>query len=304
LVASSLAPHFSRVQLHVGLLWLWRGRQEGGTGSTNEAIRARSLERAQAAFRRTLRWDPSWADAIVTALLAYPGVGVQELEGILPPEEASVRRWLAARLAGEDRPADGLRILRPLLEVEDPSVSDLLAFARLQLALRQGPEASSTLRRALKQVEPTALQETLSQAWRGLRRSGFPRLGEALCADAAAERPSDSALQRELGLALLAGGRPADAIRALEASFDGGLRASGVELGRAYLALGRKQTAAGVWERTLSVLRQGSVPLRLELSALHLELGDRDEALSVLRQGRRLAPGDRRLRDALDRLAR
>ena len=148
---------------------------------------------------------------------------------------------------------------------------------------------------------PGAVDQALERARLALRMQR-PGEAERFAADGLRLAPDDPLLAQALGHALLAQGRPADAIEPLGlAARRSGDPALETLLARALAAAGRRDEACDQLRRTTT--RRPAFPLAfLELGELLGDVGRVDEGIEVLERGLALAPGATVLRLGLGRL--
>jgi tetratricopeptide (TPR) repeat protein len=203
----------------------------------------------------------------------------------------------ARQLLASGHAAEAAAIYRELAHAQPPSADLLLNLAIAEYKAGAFREAADAASAALK------LNPALGPAQLFLGAS-YLELGDAERAVAALERvvaanPRERNGRLMLGEALLATGRPADAVLHLAAASE--LLPDNprvwYELGRAYEALGRKQNAQHSWERltTLPPSRES----HLHAAEMHDSAERWREAAAEWRQALQLAPQDRRLRVGL-----
>lgn len=296
--ARRLAPHDPAVRLEAG-------RQTLGLRRLSDAPPARRVadhDQAMADLRAAVAGRGALLDDAVAALLTQPDVAVADFEALLEGAHPDGRRRCVAALAVHS-PGPARRLLEPLLGPE-ADAHDLARAAGLDLRLGRAERARELwLEAARTHARPG---ELLRVAARDLVARGRVDLAEALLAQAAAARPDAAHVWRELGRQHLVARRPADARNALERAVDLDPRVGGLELGDAFLAEGRADSALLAWQRALGATadRRERAELQHRIARALASRGDEVGAREAARAALALDPAHAGARELLTRLGR
>ncbi|MBX3467222.1 MAG: O-antigen ligase family protein [Planctomycetes bacterium] len=294
--ARRLAPHDPGVRLEAGRQALALGRLPGVT----PAARAADRDLALADLRAAVAGRVALLDDAVAALLAQPYVGVADFEALLEGAHPDRRRRCVVALA-DHSPGPARRLLEPLLG-PGADARDVARAAGLDLRLGRAERARALwLEAARTHARPGDL---LRVAARDLSAHGRRDLAEALLGEAVEARPDAAALWRELGRLHLATRRPAEARQALERAVDLDPRVGGLELGDAFLAEGRADSALLAWRRALGATadRRERADLQHRIARALAARGDEVGAREAARAALAVDPAHAGARELLLRL--
>ncbi|MCO5171440.1 MAG: tetratricopeptide repeat protein [Planctomycetes bacterium] len=238
----------------------------------------------------------------MAALLALPDVAVADFEALLEGAHPDGRRRCVAALA-DHSPGPARRLLEPLLG-PGADARDLARAAGLDLRLGRTERARALwLEAARTHARPG---ELLRVAARDLVARGRLDVAEALLVEAAAARPDAAPVWRELGRHHLGARRPAEARQALERAIELDPQVGGLELGDAFLADGRADSALLAWQRALGATadRRERADLQHRIARALAGRGDEAGAREAARAALALDPSHGGAREVLTRLGR
>lgn len=290
--ARRLAPHDPAVRLEAGRQGLVLAASSGASRDD----RALALADLRAAV---VSWDPALPD-VIAVLLAQPAPAVTDFEAFLPPTRPDLRRRCVAELAPHS-PGPARLLLEPLL-VPGGDAHDLARAASLDARLGRHELARDGWLEAAR-THP-APGDLLRGAARDL--AGRPDLLEGLLKDAAAARPDEPEVWRELGRFLLARRRAGEARVALERAVELDPHAGWRELGDAHAAEGRRESARLAWKRALTAAAGPGerADLHLRVARSLAAQGDAAAALDEARAALGCDPEHEGARALVDQLRR